>query len=90
MTTAQELIEMRHELEMVMSKHEEYDPEQDKATSLTDEGSSYVSISAAGDDVLPMLVEPNAHYWAWIRLVKLRLLAHAFMTTPFKVLPAQP
>ncbi len=80
MTTAQELIEMRHELEMVMSKHEEYDPEQDKATSLTDEGSSYVSISATGDDVLPMLVEPNAHYWAWIRLVKLRLLAHAFMT----------
>lgn len=44
------------------------------------QGVTYISIGEVGDELLPMLVEPDERYWQWLRLVILRLLTHAFLT----------
>lgn len=80
MMTVQELFEMRQELEMAISKHEEYPLEKEESTPAAEHADAYVSIGSTSDHILPMLVESDVRYWGWLRLVMLRLVAHAFMT----------
>lgn len=84
MPTSQELLEMMHELEEELGDeltqaHCE-PPVEEEEPVVINHGGEYISIGVAGDDILPMLVEPDTSYWMWVRLAILRLLSHAYLT----------
>lgn len=84
MPTSQELLEMMHELEEQLEDEmtqEDCEPPVEEAQPLVvNFGGEYISIGVAGDDILPMLVEPDTSYWMWLRLAIMRLLSHAYLT----------